>query len=96
LPVAGAYSSSPQRNVSMKTSKETAPELDISPTGVNSSTVLAFLQDRREVSVDRCQHDGQPGTVVEGLHLPVLKAGSSLTPPSISRQMELTQTPMPW
>ena len=33
--------------------------------------------------------------LVEGLHLPVLKAGSSLTPPSISSQMELTRTPMP-
>jgi hypothetical protein len=28
-------------------------------------------------------------------HLPVLRAGSSLTPPSISSQMKLKRTPMP-
>ena len=28
-------------------------------------------------------------------HLPVLRAGSSLKPPSISSQMELKQTPVP-
>jgi len=47
--------------------------------------------------VHGCQRVWLPGTVVEGLHLPgILKAGSSLTPPGISSQMELTRTPMPW